>query len=137
MATPPSPAAAAATQPQRRWRRALLLLLAPLLLAAALVGVWQSLHTAAGTLWWWERLLPLLPGASAGTTSGALLGADARFRVERLALQFGGTRLHIDGLRLDGLQLRALRPTAPYAALTAREFGAHGVSVETAARAPD
>jgi len=137
MATPPSPPSAAATKPRRHGRRALLLLLAPLLLAAALVGMWQSLHTAAGTLWWWERLLPLLPGASTGTTSGALLGADARFRVERLALQFGGTRWRIDGLRLDGLQLSALRPTAPYVALTVRELGAHSLSVEAAPRAPD
>ncbi|HWH74346.1 MAG TPA: hypothetical protein VNV16_08825, partial [Methylibium sp.] len=133
-APPPAP------PPRRRALRWIVLaLLPPLLLAAALAAAWQSLHTAAGTLWWWEKVLPRLAGVQAGVPSGALLGSEARFRLEHLVIERGALRLRIEALALDGLSLGALQATAPHARLQARRLAAgpaaaHGVRWPAARR---
>jgi len=124
---PPSP---------RRARLLWALLLPPLLALAALTVVWQSLHTAAGTLWWFEHVVSRVRGVSAGTVSGALLGADARLRLDRLSLDFQGTHIRIDDLRLDGLQLGEWQMRAPFVGVVAQRLGAARVAIKTSPSEP-
>ncbi|HSV71339.1 MAG TPA: hypothetical protein VLI72_14625, partial [Methylibium sp.] len=127
----PSPAPPTPPRPRRARRWPALALALPALLLVAAAGVaWQSLHTETGTRWWVERVAARLPGVSAGTSSGALLGADARFRLDRLAIELGRQRIRIDALALDGLTLSEPRLTAPHGLLSARGLSAQQVAIE-------
>lgn len=115
----------------RPWRWPLLALLPLLLLAALGLGTWYSLHTAAGTLWWWDHAVRRLPGVQAGAASGALLGPNARFRIDRLVVEQDGRRLRIEDLTLEGLSLTALQPLSPYAQVDAAQLKVRRLTLET------
>ena len=131
---PRPPAPAGRPRGARLWRWALALPLLAVL--AALAGAWHALHTETGTRWWLRQAALYVPGLSLDEPGGALLGAEARFSLARLALRVGATTVQVDGLRIDGLTLGDWQAVAPFAHLHAGAVTAARVALGTAPDAP-
>ncbi|AKJ27979.1 translocation/assembly module TamB domain-containing protein [Caldimonas brevitalea] len=100
------------------------------LIALAALGLVATLrwiaHSESGTQWALSMLARQLPGFTVRDVHGALLGD---FRVARLSLMAGTTRVTLRDLQWQGLRVHDWQWHAPYLTLQARSLSAAGVEV--------